>query len=406
MIALNPTLASPSAARMPALQDAAALQASLDARTTLLDSVRELLAAGMQRLTGPQDDGVLDHNGAPALDLPLTEFSGDELALLLSALDTKIKDTQARTAKEGIELARVQKQTANTEMLDKIQEAIDQQKEAAEKEKSQKVWGWLGKIAAFIGAVAAVIVSAAATIVSGGVGAALLIVAVVGLVAATTDLASQINQEVNPGAEPFSLGSLIGDAIIQAMDDEGVDGTDRAAAAGLGAALGFLLMQPDLAGQMAEASALADGRSADFASGMRLGVMIAAVVFTVAMTIALTVASGGASSANLVSSTAKNAMKAATYLQATAAFTQGVASVGSGATQIAVAYDQRDADEARAAAKAIEAVLAELSAQSEEQIARLRDIIESLQEGMLMFSQMVDTAGDQRANLVRNLVRA
>ena len=231
---------------------------------------------------------------------------------------------------------------------------------------------------------------------SGGVGAALLIVAVVGLVAATTDLASQINQEVNPGAEPFSLGSLIGDAIIQAMDDEGVDGTDRAAAAGLGAALGFLLMQPDLAGQMAEASALADGRSADFASGMRLGVMIAAVVFTVAMTIALTVASGGASSANLVSSTAKNAMKAATYLQATAAFTQGVASVGSGATQIAVAYDQRDADEARAAAKAIEAVLAELSAQSEEQIARLRDIIESLQEGMLMFRQMVDTAGDQQ----------
>ena len=95
MTAMNPTLASPSAARMPALQDTAALQAALASKNTLLDSVRELLASGMQGLTGTQDDGVVDHNGAPALDLPLTEFSGDELALLLSALDTKIKDTQA-----------------------------------------------------------------------------------------------------------------------------------------------------------------------------------------------------------------------------------------------------------------------------------------------------------------------
>jgi hypothetical protein len=360
----------------------------------------------MQGLTGTQDDGVVDHNGAPALDLPLTDFSGDQLALLLSALDTKIKDTQAKTAKEGIEAARVQKETANTEMLDKIQEAIDQQKEAAEKEKSQKVWGWLGKIAAFIGAVAAVLVSAVAAVASGGPGAALLIVAVIGLVAATTDLASQINQEVNPGAEPFSLGSLIGNAVIAQMDADGTDGKGRAAAAGLMAVVGMLLLQPDLSGQMAEVSALADGRSAEFASGMRMGMMVAAMVFTVAMTIALTVASGGTASTNLVSTTAKNAMKAATYLQAGAAFTQGVASVGSGATQIAVAYDQRDADEARAAAKVIEAVLAELSAQSEEQVARLRDIIEALQESMLMFSQMINTAGDQRANLVRNLVRA
>ena len=406
MTAMNPTLASPSAARMPALQDTAALQAALASKNTLLDSVRELLASGMQGLTGTQDDGVVDHNGAPALDLPLTDFSGDQLALLLAALDTKIKDTQAKTAKEGIEAARVQKETANTEMLDKIQEAIDQQKEAAEKEKSQKVWGWLGKIAAFIGAVAAVLVSAVAAVASGGPGAALLIVAVIGLVAATTDLASQINQEVNPGAEPFSLGSLIGNAVIAQMDADGTDGKGRAAAAGLMAVVGMLLLQPDLSGQMAEVSALADGRSAEFASGMRMGMMVAAMVFTVAMTIALTVASGGTASTNLVSTTAKNAMKAATYLQAGAAFTQGVASVGSGATQIAVAYDQRDADEARAAAKVIEAVLAELSAQSEEQVARLRDIIEALQESMLMFSQMVNTAGDQRANLVRNLVRA
>ena len=416
-----------------------ALETPLPAVRALLDSVLELA-----RRYG--DDGVTDANGAPVLTPTLlTDFSGDELALMLAAIDGQIKQAQAKTAKEGIEAARQRTEAANQEMADKIQESIDQRNEAAEKAKSQKVWGWLSKIAAVIGAIVAVVTAAAATVVSGASASPLLALAVIGLVAATVDLASQINQEINPGAESFTLGSLIGNAVVAQMDRDGTDGQGRAAAAGSMVVVAFLLMQPDLAGQMAETSALADGRSADFASGLRLGITIAAVITTVVAMIVSTVASGGASSSNVANTTGKTLREVsddvmreladvgeqvadavldsvdvisdvtraaqkilanAKYVQAVNGAVMGVASVGQGITGVMAATDQRDAEQARADAKALEAVLLQLQAQSEEQMQRLKEIIAALDEGMSQFSQMIAAAGDQRANLVRHQVRA
>jgi hypothetical protein len=363
------------------------------------------------------------------LPLPLTDLSGDQLALILAAIDSKMKNTQATTAKQGIEAARVRTEGVNKEIQTKLQDSIDKQKEAEEKEKEQKVWGWISKIAAVIGAVVAVIAAAAITVATGGAGAPLLALAAVGLVAATVDLASAINQEIHPDAEPFTLGSLIGDAIIEAMDEAGLEGQDRAAASGLAAGLGFLLMQPDLAGQMAEDSALADGRSAEFAANMKMGVMIAAVVTTIIAMIAITVASGGSSAGSTASSAARTGVqvadtaadaanvatktadmaakitKAAKVIQGVASVAQGVGAVGSGVVGIQVAEDVRDADQARADAKEMDAVLLALQAQSEEQTQRLKDIIAALDEGMAQFSQMIAAAGDQRANQIKNMVR-
>jgi transloator len=350
-------------------------------------------------------DGVNNANGAPTLADAITDFSGDELALILSKIDTQIKDAQASTAKEGIEHTREQTDTANKEMLKKLAEAIEKQKEAAEKAKSEKVWGWIGKIAAFIGAVVAVVVAAVATVASGGAAAPLLALAVIGFVAATVDLANQINQEIHPDAEPFTLGSLIGDAIIDAMDKAGIEGKGRAAASGLAAGLGFLLMQPDLAGQMAGDAALADGKSQEFADQVKMGVMFAAVATTIIAMIAVTIASGGSSSANLASGTLKNVMKAAQYVGVVTSLVQGTAAVGQGATNISIAVDEKAAALARAAAKEMDAVILMLQQQAEEQTERLRDIITALQEGSQMFTQMVANASDQRANTVRNMVQ-
>ena len=391
--------------------------------------VRDLVVAAVALNQQGTDDGVVDENGAPMLPLPLTDLSGDQLALILAAIDSKVKDSQARTAREGIEAARLRTQSANNEIQTKLQDAIDKQKEAEEKEKEQKVWGWISKIAAVIGAVVAVIAAAAVTVATGGAGAPLLALAVVGLVAATVDLASAINQEVNPDAEPFTLGSLIGDAIIEAMDEAGLEGQERAAYSGLAAGLGFLLMQPDLAGQMAEDSALADGRSAEFAANMKMGVMIAAAVTTIIAMIAITVASGGSSAGSTASSAAKTGAqvadtatdavnvatktadtaakitKAAKVMQGVASVAQGTGAIGSGVVGMQVAENVRDADKARAEAKELDAVLLALQAQTEEQTQRLKDIIAALDEGMAQFSQMIAAAGDQRANQIKNLVR-
>ena len=437
---MNPILNSAVPGGLPGgamLADTLPVQSAADGVRGALDAalpwLRELVVAAVKLNTRSTGDGVIDGNGAPALEPSLVDYSGDELALMLAAIDGKIKEGQAKTAKEGIEAARQQKESANLEMQTKLQEAIDKQKEADQKAKSQKVWGWLGKIAAVIGAVIAVIAAAAATVASAGTAAPLLALAVVGLVAATVDLASQINQEIHPDAKPFTLGSLIGDAIVSAMDKAGISGEGRAVASGFSAALGFLLMQPDLAGQMAEDSAIADGRSPEFASHMRMGVMIAAIVTTVVAMIAITIASGGASSSNLGSTTAKAGMKAADVALKTtdvatdaarvaqtaekviraskvlAAFNglvQGTTAIGAGATAIAVAEDTKAAEKARAEAKEIDAWLTQLQQQSEEQTSRLRDIITALQDGMAQFSDMIATAGDQRANAIRNLVRA
>lgn len=408
------------------------LQASNTPPGTLgeqMNWVRDLVVAAIALNQQSTDDGVVDANGAPMLPLPLTDLSGDQLALILAAIDSKMKDAQAKTAKEGIEAARVRTESVNKEIQTQLQDAIDQQKEAEEKEKEQKVWGWISKVAAVIGAVVAVIAAAAVTVATGGAGAPLLALAAVGLVAATVDLASAINQEIHPDAEPFTLGSLIGDAIIEAMDEAGLEGQERAAYSGLAAGLGFLLMQPDLAGQMAEDSALADGRSAEFAANMKMGVMIAAVVTTLIAMIAITVASGGSSAGSTASSAAKTGAqvadtatdavnvasktadmaakitKAAKAIQGVASVAQGVGAVGSGVVGLQVAEDVRDADQARAEAKEMDAVLLALQAQSEEQTQRLKDIIAALDDGMAQFSQMIAAAGDQRANQIRNMVR-
>lgn len=428
-----PSATGTPSADLPGIAAGGAISPLQDWMRTLIDQIAKLDRTR-------SDDGVVDPNGAPTLETPIFDFSGDQLALLLAAMDTKIKDLQAKTAREGIEVARVQTETANTDMLEKLQEAIDEQAEAAAKEKENKVWGWIAKVAAFIGAIVAVVAAAAATVATGGAAAPLLVVAVIGAVAATVDLANQINQEVNPDAEPFTLGSLIGDAIIQAMDEEGIDGTDRAAASGLASAMGFLLMQPDLAGQMAEDSAIADGRSAEFATNMRMGVTIAAVVTTVIAMIVVTIASGGAASGSTASSAAsgtskavdvgakvadttadvvsaadkvkkasdaaQQVIKASKYIGAINGLAQGTAAIGGGVTSIQVAENQQQAENARAAAKEIEAMLLKLQDQTEEQTARLKEIIAALQEGMTMFTNMIAAAGDQRANIVRNQVRA
>ena len=144
----------------------------------------------------------------------------------------------------------------------------------------------------------------------------------------------------------------------------------------------------------------------DLFADLRCRVQIAAVVTTLVAMIVVTVASGGGSAAQGISSTAKNLMTAAKVLGAVAEVVKGSSGVAQGAIGIEVAEINRDADKSRASAKEIEAILAQLQAQSEEQTARLKEIIQALDEGMAQFSQMVAAAGDQRANQVKNLVRA
>lgn len=357
-------------------------------------------------------DGLPGAGSAPALDEPTMDFSGDSLALVLSSLDSKCKEAQARTAMTGIEVTHKQRDAASAARIEKLKEALQRASEAQSAAKCGKVWGWLGKVAAFIGAMVAVVAATAATVATGGTAAPLLVMALLGAAAATVDLASQINQEVHPDAKPFTLGSLIGDAIIKAMDDAGLHGKGRAALAGMASALGFLLMQPDLAGQMAEDSALADGASKEAAARIRMGVAIAAVVTTLIAMIAITVASGGAGGGQLAGeasqmvNAAHKLSRAAQYVQAATSVVAGTAAIGGGVAAIGVAKDKEAADHARASAKELEALLLKLQKMAEEQTERLKEVMAAMEESWRMFSSMIAAGCDQRTRIARNLVQA
>jgi hypothetical protein len=413
--------------------------------------MQEMLAL----IGGKRNDGVTNANGAPELPLPLNDFSADQLALILAAVDSKIKQAQAQSAKEGIESARVQKETSNKEMLKRLAEAIEKQREAAAKAKQMKVLGWVMKTAAFVGALVAVVVATAATILTGGAAAPLLALALMGFAAASVDLASQANQEANPDAKPFTMGTLIGDGIIKLMDELGIQGDARAALAGSSVALGILFLQPDLSAQMAGEAAIASGVSEKDANTIRLAVMVTAVVITLVAMVAITIATAGLSSPGTATQSGSTATQAGTSMAQTgstaaqtgtsaaqvgssavqtatatqkavdagmttyqklmllgqllSAGTQSVvggAKIGQGVVAIEVAESKKEAELARAAAKVIEALLLKLQKESEEQTERLKEIIMSLDEAMSNFSRMVAAASEANGSIAKNLVTA
>ena len=95
----------------------------------LLKSLEVMQGTGSKGSVDPRPGPA----GAPGLEAPMTDFSADQLSIILAQLNTKSQDAQIKTAKEGLEISKVQKEEMHKKAIEKIEEAARKAAEAAAK---------------------------------------------------------------------------------------------------------------------------------------------------------------------------------------------------------------------------------------------------------------------------------
>lgn len=344
--------------------------------------------------------GVTNSNGAPELDGVTIQFSPEDLAAALQVLQGKTQDAQLKTAKEGIEGNRIKQQAAHAEALKKIQEAIKAAEEASAKAKASGILGWIGKIAAFVAAVVGVVVAGALTAISGGAAAPLLAVATIGLVAATMTLASAISQAAGgPALEPSAWMPKLISSALQAMgvDKEKADAAGKMMSGVIGIATGLAVVDPALAGNTLEGFVKLVGGS-DQAAAITAAVTTA--IFGIGVSIALAVASGGT---NIAGSTAQTIKTVSAIVTGGIQVAAGGAQAAAGGVNIAKAVDENRMNLAMADKKTFDAAIMQIAKNMEDEREELKKIIQQIQDGMQVVTQMISAGAQNRDQISKNI---
>lgn len=364
------------------------------------------LAQTTQTSKGKGLEGVSNASGAPVLDGVTLNFSPEDMAAALQALQSKTADGQMRTAKEGLDTSRKKMEDTNARSMAKLKEWVEKSREAEAKSKAGGIFGWVTKIATFIAAAVAVAVAAVATVATGGAAAPLLAIAAIGLAAATVSLASAISQEYGgPALEP---SALIAKGMTKLLTSMGMDekqaqslGKVLAGAAVIAAGAGFMVaIDPSLIGNMV--GGIAELSGADQNTAMYIS-MAFTIATTIAVSIAMAVATGGAAAPAAISNIAKMAATVGKVTQAVAGVASGVGSVGKGVMDIQAAGAQKTADQAVADRKQLDAIILKLQKQMEEDREELKKVIDQLMEGMNVVTQMINAAANSRSQLAANI---
>jgi hypothetical protein len=336
-------------------------QIKIDTAQTV--AVMQSLASTMQATQmGGNGDSISNGNGAPQIDGISLSFSPEDMAAALATLQSKTQQQQINSAQKGIETNKNKVDQQNQRQMGKIQDWIKKCQEASAKQKASGILGWFKRIFTAVAAVFAVVVAAVVTTVSAGAGAALLALATLALLHAALDIAGAAGAKGDTfeKALKFSdLGTAIGTGIGEAAKKLGANERD---------------------------------------------VGIVCTVFTTAVTMAVAVgtavATGGLS---ISSSVAKVAMSASRLGEAVTGVLNGATGAASGGLEIAAGADIRDADNIQADRKEIAAVIAKLQKQMEEEGDDLKKVLNEMMNGMSIVSQMINAAGESRAQLAANL---
>lgn len=373
---------------------------SLDNQALLNDLVK----LGSTLGAGGNQGGITNGNGAPSIGNVTINFSPEDLAAALLVLQGKTQDAQLKTAREGLEGNRQKLQNENERALAKINDWVKKCEDAAAKAKAGGIMGWVSKIAGFVAAALATVVAAAATVATGGAAAPLLALAIVGMVGASISLASQISQECGgPALELSTLMTKACAALLTAVGvpEDKVDAAARTMAGAIGLTCGALiLMDPSFCGELVGGIAQLAGAD-EMTNAILTGVFTA--VASIAVSIVMVVATGGAAAGAAIDGIAKTVMTAGKIGQAVAGMASGAAAVAGGGVQIAKAHDERDAATAQADKKMIDALIAKLQQQMEEDREQIKKVLDEIMQGMTIVSQMINASGDSRSQISSNL---
>jgi hypothetical protein len=375
--------------------------ANLDATQILAELAKLAATVGT---SGKGIPGVSGSNGAPSIDGVMFDFSAEDMAAALLVLQGKTQDAQLSTAREGLVTNKKKMEEKNAASMKKINEWIKACEDAAAKEKSGGIMGWFKKIGTFIAAALAVVVAVAATAATGGAAGPLLALAVIGLVGATISLASAISQEA--GGPALELSTLTAKLCTVVLEACGVP-KDKAEAAGkmmsgmAGLMTGAVLVDPAFAGN-------AFGGFAELVGADAMQVAIVTGVFTavatIAIAVAMVVATGGASAPSTIASIAGMVKTGAAIAQGAVGLATGAVGVAQGVNKLEIAKDERTANLAQADKKQIDAIIAKLQKQMEDDREEIKKVLDEIMQGMTIVSQMINSAGQSRSQLASGLL--
>lgn len=315
-------------------------------------------------------NGITNANGAPEIDGVSMTFSAEDMAAALLALQSKTQEAQIATAKEGLVSSKRKLEDQNAQAMAKLQEWIKNCQDAEAKQKCSGILGWFKKAFTAIASVFAVVAAAVVTGVTGGAAAPLLALAVLAMASTMFSLASDIAR--------------------------------AAGADGAADILGDISSRLDLAGNVGKfvgSLAKAFGASEE-------DVAIVTATFTVVATIAIMAASiavtGGAAAGQL-SNMGKLVSIGARIGQAATGVASGATSIAEGAVNIEAASYEKAASDAQADKKTIDAMIAKLTKQMEEDREDIKKVMDEMMEGMNIVSQMINAAGQSRAQISANI---
>lgn len=378
--------------------------------TQTFDSMVQL-AKTLAKAAPSGGTGLTNSNGAPSIDGVTLQFSPEDMAAALLALQGKTQDEQMKNAQQGIQIDQQKMADNNAKQLAKINEWITKCAEAAEKAKAAKSSGWFGKIFGFIAAVVCVVVALVATVASGGAAAPLLAMALVGAVTAGISLGNQIRANMDPPKPPIdSLSTVMGKLMTDMLVKLGVPEEDAKKfgpmMSGFGALLlcpAVLVIDPSFAGQAAGSIARLSGANEKQIAIVE-GTFTALAAITTA--IVLTVATGGAGAPAALGSMAKIVdicSKVGAAVAAVTAIGVGAASIATGALTIEQGHLEKDAASKLAEKKKIEAMLAQLMASMEEAKEDLKKVLDEIQQGTAAVSEMINSGGESRSQIALNM---
>ena len=121
---------------------------------------------------------------------------------------------------------------------------------------------------------------------------------------------------------------------------------------------------------------------------------------------ATTVAKTGAESSKLLTDVLKALPQMAKIAQHTASATSAVASTVQGGLNVGVAIDEHAAASAQVDRKLFSAMLVKLQAQMEEDQEQIKKVVEEIQNGLSVVSQMIAAAGESRSQIAANIGRS
>lgn len=384
---------------LPTLSDDSQ-QAGRNQSIDLLKRIDELveIASALHASNGTTVPKVLDADRAPAIDGVTINFSPEDMAAALQVLRGKTQDAQMKTAQEGLQISKTQAEQQNERAMGKIKEWIAACEDAAAKQKASEQMDWVAKIGAFIGAIIAVVAAAVLTVATAGAAAPLLAVAVLGLVGATMNLASAISQKL--GGPAVDLGTLMTQAATAILTAVGVPADKIEAAskvlAGVLAVVTFAaIADPSMLGTLAGGIAQLAG-----ADATQVAIVTAVISFvaTIAVMGATMIASGGSAAVGGIAKLVQTVSKVA---QSIIGIASGVTAAVGGAYRISAAYDEHTAATAQADKKAIDAIIAKLGKQMEDDREELKKVVQQLMDSISVVSQMIAAAAESRTQIIQ-----